>query len=560
MSQAATYDAMFPAFTPTTKTVRTNAKLEHTLKLIPQIVAETLDQTRELAPKLRGQGILETCRNTWNFCKRNFKYKQDEDGKEQVRSPRRAWQDRHLGIDCDCYSTLISSILTNLRIPHMLRVTKYPDLENPSLPASQVPYSHIYVVALDGGRAVKIDPVTDFFDFEQPYLAKTDINMTLEYLNGPPNQPQGSVDQIDLGLGNLGLFKKKPKPNERTPPQQTLRPPTPQKGKGANVINRFNPAAILLRTGILLGMKLNMFNIGSNLRYAYLTDAQAKARNLNMARLAHLRKIHAKLEHAVFLGGGKPENLKKAILEGKVNHDKAVPLNGLGMPSMTPLGYGSDTSVSEILGPVIYQGEVVAPLNGLGSLGEVTAAAAIAAATAILGSVAAVLKSVGDVKNGGAPGASAGGDEAAFTVPEYQETATDPQGGGQPTDASAPVPYTETSQEIVPTDSQSTTALEPMTVEPITSENGSNQRSSSPPPTDTKPTNKVVQWAKDNPLIAFGVIPAAAVTLGYAIWKAVQTQKPKKVAGNAVNGLDGKPAKKPAAKKGAKKGAYKLVL
>jgi hypothetical protein len=168
MSQTATYEAMFQAFTPTTKTVRTNAKLEHTLKLIPQVVAETLGQTRELAPKLRGQNILETCRNTWNFCKRNFKYKQDEDGKEQVRSPRRSWQDRHLGINCDCYSTLISSILTNLRIPHMLRVTKYPDLENPSLPASQVPYSHIYVVALDGGRAVSRSPAFVSFLFLLP--------------------------------------------------------------------------------------------------------------------------------------------------------------------------------------------------------------------------------------------------------------------------------------------------------------------------------------------------------------------------------------------------------
>ncbi len=400
MSQATAYDAMFPAFKPGTTTVRKDAQLSHTLKLIPQVVTETLGQTTGLAKSLRGASTLQTCRNTWEFCKRNFRYKQDEDGKEQVRSPRRSWHDRHTGIDCDCYSTLISSILTNRRIPHSLRVTKYGDPDNPSLPASQIPFSHIYIVAHDGGRTVKIDPVTDFFDFEQPYLAKTDIKMTLEYLNGLPGQAQGSVDQIDLGLGNLGLFKRKPKPapNERTNQATTLRPPTPQKGKGANVINRFNPAAILLRTGILLGMKLNMFNIGGNLRFAYLTDEQARSRNLNMERLAHLRKVQAKLEHAVFLGGGKPENLKKAILEGKGNHDKAVPLNGTGLPSITPLGFGSDSPVSDILGPVIYHGEIATAVNGLGSLGEpVTAAAAIAAATAILGSVAAVLKSVGDV-------------------------------------------------------------------------------------------------------------------------------------------------------------------
>jgi hypothetical protein len=566
MSQAATYDAMFPAFKPTNRTVKANAKLEHTLKLIPQVVAETLGQTRELAPTLRGQGIAATCRNVWSFCKRNFRYRQDELGKEQVRSPRRSWHDRHLGIDCDCYSTLISSILTNLRIPHMLRVTKYTDPDDDSLAASQIPYSHIYVVAMDGGRAVKIDPVTDFFDFEQPYLAKNDIPMTLEYLNGLPNQAQGSIDRIDLGLGDLGLFKKKPKPapNQRTNTTPTLAPPNPQKGKGANIINRFNPAAILLRTGILLGMKLNMFNIGSQLRFAYLTDAQAKSRNLNMARLAHLRKVHAKLEHAVFLGGGKPENLKKAILEGKGNHDKSVPLNGLGFASITPLGYGSDTPVSEILGPAIYQGEVTAYLNGLGSLGEpVTAAAAIAAATALLGSVAAVLKSVGDVKAGGAPGAAASGDEAGLTIPEY----TDPGGGGQqalpPADAGAPDP----GQGIVPMDEAVPTDSALPIVEPITSEGGSNQRTANSDPNAEPKKPGIVQWAKDNPVLAFGVIPAAALTLSYAIWKAVQAQKPKKAKNGPVNGLDGKPAPKKgkgSAKKGkggARKGsAYKLML
>ncbi len=64
MSQTVRYETMFPAFTPMTKTVKTNAQLEHTLKLIPQIAAETLDQTRELAPTLRGKNITETCQNT----------------------------------------------------------------------------------------------------------------------------------------------------------------------------------------------------------------------------------------------------------------------------------------------------------------------------------------------------------------------------------------------------------------------------------------------------------------------------------------------------------------
>jgi hypothetical protein len=427
-----------------------------------------------------------------------------------------------------------------------------------AMPAGEIPFSHIYVVATDGGRAVIIDPVTDFFDFEQPYLAKTDIKMTLEYLNGPPGQPPGSVDMIDLGLDGLGLFRKRPKPatNQRTPPS-TTRPPAPQKGKGANIINRLNPAAVLLRTGILLGMKMDMFNIASRLRFAYLTDAQAKARNLNMARLAHLRKVQAKLERAVFLGGGKPENLKKAILEGKGNRDKAVPLNGLGFPSHSSPVHDLSTPVSEILGPVIYQDEVAMPLNGLGSLGEVTAAAAIAAATAMLGAVAAVLKSVGDVKAGGAPGTPAPGDEAGMAIPQYPETTA--------SEASLPAPHMEQGG-MVPGDPGEGGNFMP-TEETPGSQPG-NQRTAESPTGEEPKANKAVQWAKDNPLIAFGVIPAAAITLGYVIWKAASSPKSRKGTGGAVNGLDGakaKPRAKPGTRKrkakGKRKGAaYKLAL
>lgn len=545
MSQAKAYGQYFPDFKPSTKTIREDAGLEDTLELIPQVVATTLEQTKAIAPTLKGRDAVETCRNIWEFCKRNFKYKPDEEGREEVRSPRRSWHDRHLGIDCDCFSTLISSILTNLGVPHKLRVTKYPDPEKPSTPASLLPYSHIYVVGIAGGREVPIDPVTDFFDFEQPYLAKTDINMRLDYLNGPPNV---SVDRSDLGLDGLGLGRSRtrPAPNQRTNnTPATTQPPNQQRGRGVNIINRFNPAAILLRTGILLGMKLNMFNIAGNLRYAYLTDTQARSRGLNMPRMAHLRKVHAKLEKAVFLGGGKPENLKKAILEGKGNHDKAVPLNGLGLPSITPLGYGSDTSIQDILGPGIYQSESVATLNGhngLGSLGEVTAAAAIAAATAMLGAIAAVLKSVGDVTKGGQPGAAAATEEAAITIPADASTVA--PGVTEHTDSPATDPGSPSPEmEVIP----QREAAE-ATVEPISEDQGSSLRTSGGEQA-TEPKKGIVQWAKDNPLLAFGVIPVAAATLGYVIWKAVQS-KPRR--GSPVNGLEGKPSKKPG--KGAGKG------
>lgn len=52
-----------------------------------------------------------------------------------------------------------------------------------------------------------------------------------------------------------------------------------------HVVNRANPATTLLRVGVLACMKLNLFKIGSNLRYAYLTDEQAKAKDIDLDKL-----------------------------------------------------------------------------------------------------------------------------------------------------------------------------------------------------------------------------------------------------------------------------------
>ncbi|QLH33433.1 MAG: hypothetical protein HWD62_14340 [Cyclobacteriaceae bacterium] len=57
-------------------------------------------------------------------------------------------------------------------------------------------------------------------------------------------------------------------------------------GDGIRFLNRYaNPATILLRNGFLLAMKINLMNVGGKLRYAYLTDAQAQAKGINLSEL-----------------------------------------------------------------------------------------------------------------------------------------------------------------------------------------------------------------------------------------------------------------------------------
>ena len=93
-------------------------------------------------------------------------------------------------------------------------------------------------------------------------------------------------------------------------------------------VNRyFNPAAILLRNGFLLGMKLDIMNAAEKLRFAYLSDSQL--RNMGFAN-GDINSLRSGLRRAekIFEGaGGKSRNLKNAILNGKGNKDGRVNLH-----------------------------------------------------------------------------------------------------------------------------------------------------------------------------------------------------------------------------------------
>jgi len=103
----------------------TEGDVYDTLKQMAKIVQLTLNQTKRIAKKLEGASREATCRNIWNFLYNHIQYKKDNPLREQLRTPIRSWRDRASGIDCDCYSIFISSILTNLGIPHSFRMAAY---------------------------------------------------------------------------------------------------------------------------------------------------------------------------------------------------------------------------------------------------------------------------------------------------------------------------------------------------------------------------------------------------------------------------------------------------
>lgn len=400
------FEHLFPKPLFLDPTIKKGATVNDTVRFIPQVVQETLFQTSKLAPLLKGRNVYETCKNIWDFVYEHIAYKKDEEGKEQIRSPARGWHDRFHGIDCDCYTVFISSILSNLKIKHKLRITKY----------KQDHFQHIYpIVPTTGGNYITVDCVVDRFNYEEPYSEKQDTTMELEYLNGVPSTNNVDVQDLmgweELEGGDLGkLFKRKASSGgdgggaKKGIFKKLSQPPGSDGGKkggklknfihkALHVTNRVNPATALIRSGVLISMKLNLFKVASRLKFAYLTEEQAKQKEVDMSKFDRLKKVKEKLEKIFYDAGGKPENLKKAILTGKGNKNHEV--SGLGYIPDDMNGLDETSSMSDLIGTDVFYDE---GFNGLGELGSATASAAsITAATGIIGAIAGLLKGIGNI-------------------------------------------------------------------------------------------------------------------------------------------------------------------
>jgi hypothetical protein len=548
------FDYLFPAAMNKDKTVKENATLEDTIAFIHKVVGKTLMQTKGIAQRLAGRTVVETCSNIWHFVYQNVAYKKDDDGLEQIRSPRRTWKDRKTGVDCDCYSTFISSILTNLQIPHKLRITKY----------NRDHFQHIYPVVMDGGRLIAIDCVTDQFDYEVPYSEKKDITMDLQFLDGlhGSSLDERGNDLVFDGysIGELGKAKAKGK----------------KKGflkKVISKINKINPATVLLRNGFLAAMKLNLFKVASRIKYAYLTPEEATRRGIIADKFQKLVKTREKLENIFTTAGGNINNLKKAILKGKGNKNNDVALSGLGFLSSDAavLYMDSSTPLSQLLGPDIYYDENVRGMEGFEGFGElgIATSAAVAAASGAVAAIAKILSSIGNIFGGNQKGAedfsegqtavadkeivetSAANNTSSAVLPEASVPASVPASAPASTDysenttAAQATPESNTAVAIVDTGPESDTSSSPSSAVTMKAT-----------ATDTSPANKGSFWQNNKKWLlptVIGVGGLAAIAIGMKLLK--PANKP-------VSGLLAGPPKKKKSgkrKKGRKKKAVSLL-
>ncbi len=599
------YDPLFPKAAGNNATIRKNANVYHTVAFIPKVVQETLYQTKALAEQLNQNNIYETCKIIWHFVYEHINYKKDATGYEQIRSPARAWHDRFNGVDCDCYSVFISSILSNLGIPHILRITKY----------HRDYFQHIYPVVQappqpsPTGRETKteivIDCVTDRFNYEVPFSKKKDYPMDLQYLNGLDASPSLYADPNDAYLMNTGdgmaelgrliqkrmsqsakktatakksvhpfaakkalpgLLKKKkpvlavqtnpavnpisvdnqnPLPNENTKPKKKK-----FLGKMLNVVNKVNPATVMLRNGILASMKLNIRNVAARLRWSYLSPQQAAAKSIEPIKFQKLVAARMKLEKIFFGAGGNPKNLKKAILSGKGNKDKAVNgLEGFGMIDAGGVQYMNEyTPMTELLGTEIYYDENINGMEGLGQLGEPITMSTIAAAAGVIAGIVAMLKDVGNIFQKKT--------KEAEDFDETKNEQADKDATALPPTATPPIVPTVTTKENTPLPHSNTTATVP--AEEVASNAvmvKSNNEAAPTTKTETTPGatentaankdspdntgddpgfwEKNKKWLKP---VAIGVGGLTIIGIGYAMMKGGKTQNKSSPQNNSLSG------------------------
>ena len=142
-----------------------------------------------------------------------------------------------------------------------------------------------------------------------------------------------------------------------------------------------------MRGGLLLAFKINLFHFTEKLKYAYLTESQARANGLNMNTYFQIRGIVGKLEGMFQKIGGDKESLRKAILNGKKGSLKDLNLSAeaINAPAPTKQYILATQKTARTSAPSIAipsgtfrqpTGQPIFSMNGLGGAGAVTIASA----------------------------------------------------------------------------------------------------------------------------------------------------------------------------------------
>lgn len=154
------YDKFFqPA---STTTAFAGYGLDDTKKLIADYCRRYWRDCMAIAQHLKGDSLVQSCFNLWHWMRHNIRYEYDRDGREEVRSPMRVWQDRRRGVDCDCLSVFAWCVLKCMGYNPKFELVAFKNSPE---------YSHIFVNC-DG---VVVDRVWFIFDSRPPGVTKREL-------------------------------------------------------------------------------------------------------------------------------------------------------------------------------------------------------------------------------------------------------------------------------------------------------------------------------------------------------------------------------------------------
>jgi len=276
------------------------------IELMKQWTLQHYKQVKKLAPKLKGRTLFETVKNVKYWVYSAIQYKKD--GALQIlRSPARAWKDRHIGSDCKTYSIFVSSILLNLGIKHYFRKIKQLML-NPN------EFSHVYVVVPKDQKTGKLTKghyaidATIYSMKEPVYTKKHDLFMEHLGLNGAYSHEEIPVYETEIvdGLGcacqqvrhGLGTFAPPMIPIFGTPVKQ----------------NNYDWNNFTSQVGDVFGSSIKGFFDTQNAKY------NAKANEI--AAQAQLAAEKAKADAAAFQS-------QTALLAAQADKEKAAQQSAL---------------------------------------------------------------------------------------------------------------------------------------------------------------------------------------------------------------------------------------
>ena len=133
-------------------------------------------QTKPIAKYLKGATITETCKNIWEWTRKNIRYQIDTQGKQYIKSPSAVVNSGFA--DCKGLSIFILSVLQNLGIKSNFRYACYRGKE----------VTHVYVVAKDEqGRTISVDACIACFNTEKPNIYYKDVMTQISTISGIGN-------------------------------------------------------------------------------------------------------------------------------------------------------------------------------------------------------------------------------------------------------------------------------------------------------------------------------------------------------------------------------------